>query len=346
VESDLSLVLDCLGLDAWTLGDYAVARSRCEEALSLIRSAGAPAWVEIQTLYHQGLIAYAQMQFAEAESWNSQSLKLAEDAGELTGISRALTGLARVAHQTGDYGHARVLFERGVAKRREFGEPRGLVETLVSQGQLLLDTGDFLQAHALLEESITTSYERGDRQGIILALEAFASLAALTNQPEQAFRLVGAAKQLRARHNFPLAPTGRAQLKRRLEVLQKTVSEHTASELKSAGRVLSLEDAVALAHTTGAGEARYRSDRARGVSKPTRVLTAREHQVALLVGQGLTNRQIAERLVITERTAGAHIEHILRKLGYETRTQIGVWAAAHANSTDSSDEGEGEQIES
>lgn len=48
-----------------------------------------------------------------------------------------------------------------------------------------------------------------------------------------------------------------------------------------------------------------------------------------LVGQGLTNRQIAARLVITERTAGAHIEHILDKLGFTSRTQIGVWVAGN-----------------
>jgi DNA-binding NarL/FixJ family response regulator len=58
-------------------------------------------------------------------------------------------------------------------------------------------------------------------------------------------------------------------------------------------------------------------------------LTQRQHAVALLVGQGSTNRQIAERLVITERTAGAHIEHILDKLGFSSRTQIGVWVAGN-----------------
>jgi non-specific serine/threonine protein kinase len=46
-----------------------------------------------------------------------------------------------------------------------------------------------------------------------------------------------------------------------------------------------------------------------------------------LIGQGLTNRQIGEMLVVAERTAATHIEHILGKLGFGSRTQIGVWAA-------------------
>jgi DNA-binding NarL/FixJ family response regulator len=51
--------------------------------------------------------------------------------------------------------------------------------------------------------------------------------------------------------------------------------------------------------------------------------------VAALVAEGLTNGQIAEELVITQRTVAAHIEHILNKLGFASRTQVGVWAAEH-----------------
>ncbi len=54
-------------------------------------------------------------------------------------------------------------------------------------------------------------------------------------------------------------------------------------------------------------------------------LTPRQLEVAVLVAQGLTNRQIAERLVVTERAAAAHVEHILNKLGVGSRTQIAVW---------------------
>jgi non-specific serine/threonine protein kinase len=60
-----------------------------------------------------------------------------------------------------------------------------------------------------------------------------------------------------------------------------------------------------------------------------RQLTLREREVAALIAQGRSNRQIAERLVITERTVAAHVEHILNKLGFGSRTLIGVWAAEH-----------------
>jgi DNA-binding CsgD family transcriptional regulator len=54
-------------------------------------------------------------------------------------------------------------------------------------------------------------------------------------------------------------------------------------------------------------------------------LSRREHEVAGLVAEGLTNRQIAERLFISERTAQNHVQHILTKLGFATRSQIAAW---------------------
>ena len=54
-------------------------------------------------------------------------------------------------------------------------------------------------------------------------------------------------------------------------------------------------------------------------------LTRRERKVAELVGRGLTNREIAQRLVLSERTAQNHVQHILTKLGLANRTQIAAW---------------------
>jgi DNA-binding CsgD family transcriptional regulator len=56
-------------------------------------------------------------------------------------------------------------------------------------------------------------------------------------------------------------------------------------------------------------------------------LSAREFQVARLVAAGMTNRQIAERLVLSPKTIAAHVEHILTKLGAGRRAGIAAWAA-------------------
>src|SRR5256712_13640760 len=78
--------------------------------------------------------------------------------------------------------------------------------------------------------------------------------------------------------------------------------------------------------------------RERGLALPTQVarrpargpLTVREREVAKLIADGLTNREIAERLVISERTAESHVERIMAKLVMHTRTEIAAWMAAAA----------------
>jgi DNA-binding NarL/FixJ family response regulator len=55
-------------------------------------------------------------------------------------------------------------------------------------------------------------------------------------------------------------------------------------------------------------------------------LTRREREVAAHVAQGLTNKQIAALLHISERTAESHVQHILGKLGLANRTHIATWA--------------------
>lgn len=70
----------------------------------------------------------------------------------------------------------------------------------------------------------------------------------------------------------------------------------------------------------------------RSLSQVLAPLTRREAEVAELVSEGLGNREIAARLVISPRTAETHVEHILGKLGFRTRTQIAAWVVARKDS--------------
>jgi DNA-binding NarL/FixJ family response regulator len=71
--------------------------------------------------------------------------------------------------------------------------------------------------------------------------------------------------------------------------------------------------------------------RGRGVEEePWRPLTTREFEVARLVADGLTNGAIGEALHLSPRTVGAHVEHILAKLGFTRRTEIAAWVASMA----------------
>jgi DNA-binding NarL/FixJ family response regulator len=76
----------------------------------------------------------------------------------------------------------------------------------------------------------------------------------------------------------------------------------------------------------GADQLAQSFDRGR-VAEPWHPLSEREFEVAGLVAAGLTNRQIADQLVLSPKTISAHITHILTKLGAARRAEIGAWCA-------------------
>jgi non-specific serine/threonine protein kinase len=105
----------------------------------------------------------------------------------------------------------------------------------------------------------------------------------------------------------------------------------------AAGRGMTLEQAVAFAledsqsgRPSGEGAGAKPKERKltplQAAKRKYGGLTAREREVATLVARGLSNRAIAEELVVTIRTVEAHVTHILRKLGFDSRAQIAAWA--------------------
>jgi non-specific serine/threonine protein kinase len=94
----------------------------------------------------------------------------------------------------------------------------------------------------------------------------------------------------------------------------------------AAGQALSLEQAVAEALEGSATAAPPPAAAPPAPGAGRFGLTPRERDVAALVARGLTNRRIAAALVISERTAMKHVEHILDKLGFASRVQVAAWA--------------------
>jgi DNA-binding NarL/FixJ family response regulator len=63
----------------------------------------------------------------------------------------------------------------------------------------------------------------------------------------------------------------------------------------------------------------------------TSPLSSRELEIVDFVAQGLTNREIAQRLIISSRTVESHVDHIKAKLGFNRRTRIVAWVLERAN---------------
>ncbi len=313
----LADALDELGLVGWARADFGLAREVLGEALGLARALGLRQ-LEGRCAYHLGLVMYEQGDFVAAKEWHTQSLAVAHELHDPLAEARAFYGLGQLAYRRGDLALARSLHERGLARRREVGEPWGMALALVGLGQVSIDEGDLSRAGELFAQSLSLSRELGDRHGLARSLEGLAAVSSAHGQYERALRLAAAAATLRDMGAAPLSPTEAALLERRLAAARNALGHHSRAALATEASGWSIDDAIALA-LSGADD-----------GSPGRTgdpLTARQQEVAVLVGQGLTNRQIAERLVITERAAAAHVEHILDKLGVGSRAQIAAWAA-------------------
>jgi non-specific serine/threonine protein kinase len=159
----------------------------------------------------------------------------------------------------------------------------------------------------------------------VRAIETAASLLAHA-RPEGTLQVLGAAQRMRAELGAAPWPLERARVERSLQVAQGRLGSGASTVALAAGEVLRVERAVRVAlDLLDSLEASNPSSRA-----ASEILTAREQDVAELVARGLTNRAIAQALVISEGTVRAHVEHILNKLGVRSRREV----AEHLRSTD------------
>jgi len=217
--------------------------------------------------------------------------------------------------------------EESLVLRRHIRERFELAYSLDALGLVATAEGHHAEARAALREGLCLRQELGDRWGIAQSLESIAALAAAGTQPQRALELAGLAAGIRENIGGQLTPMERAMLDHWLVPLRRVLGEDATTLAWEAGRATPVGQAVerGLA-ATEAPPTRANRRRSHPQEQVT-VLSPREQEVAALLAHGLSNRQIAERLVVTERTVATHIEHILDKLGFASRHQVGAWAA-------------------
>ncbi len=236
-------------------------------------------------------------------------------ANDPAGLALALLYAGLEAQFTGRVEAARDLFDEGLTTCRELGFR--LLAARLSQllGIARVDLGDFSGARAALKDGLLAAIDLGDRWIVPIGLTGFAGLAARTARPRLALRLPGSASAYSESNQFSVPKPNQATLDRWLAPVRNSLGA-AADRVYSEGCSLSLEQAVASALANEPEETRP--------TGPS--LTPRELEVATLAAQGLTNREIASQLYLSVRTVEVHVDHILTKLGFHSRTQLAAWA--------------------
>jgi len=315
---DQAYALYWLSRMAYWQGEYGLARRLADHSLTVLRELGEDVlagWV----LSLLGSINTYAGDDERARACFEEVLTTTDD-DELR--RDAEMGMAELLMQSGDLAAARDHLERCLASA-EAPEVRWQITT----GMLFLAMvdffdGEFVRARRLVVEVLELYRQLGNPYAASGALYAAAGLAVAAGDPERALRLCGAAAAERTAIRAPLAPRWQALAQTAVvDPARAAVGPERADAAWAAGARLSLDEAVAYALSDSPASL-VRADRTAG---DVRLLTRREREIALLVARGMTNRQIANQLVIAERTVEGHVERIRAKLGVRSRTGVAVW---------------------
>jgi len=283
------------------------------------RKAGQPVW-----LSHSLSMASIAEHMAADHASGSRLLEEAERVtGGLDDLPTKLTLLqARALNGffMGDLDGVKAASSEGVSLSREAGDLYTLEVWLVNLAIAALSAGQLDQSEPLLAEALRIAHEIDDRAAQFWLVGAQGFRAAASGQPQLAAQLLGASAQLQTRVGASTNPIMAALLSRAKESATAALGPARFEAQFERGTRYTREAAITLA-LRGSGDTAEEAPR-NAWSGP---LGKREAEVARLVAEGLSNKQIGARLFISERTVENHVHNILNKLGFNSRAQIASW---------------------
>jgi DNA-binding CsgD family transcriptional regulator len=312
--------------------DYVRARLVLEESLTLCERAGEERHTLALVLGRLGLAAFGEGQTLQAREYLEQALALFRELGDAFHEANVLIYLGEVTRFEGQAEQAEPLYLEAWRRYQELGHAWRAAMALGNLGCVARARGDFPRAVALNTEALLTNvYRQGSKEHIYGQLIEFGGLALQLGEPNLSARLYGSAEVFHETYGVSLNPADLADYERDLTIFWSQGEKAHLQAAWEEGRTLSLAQAVALVE---AFHQAIQAARPAEVTTPPSSasladLTAREVEVLRLVAQGLTNKQIAQQLVISPKTVNRHLESLFRKLGVTSRAAATRVAVAH-----------------
>lgn len=311
-----------VGLVRMFRGDFATARRLIDESLAAAERSEAEersaAGVGLHSRFVLGWLQLAGGDALQARD----SMAFVVEAMRAT-IARPLVALpllllAEAQLDLGDIDEAAaVLDDAGSA-----AESRKLTWILGRAGmvraKLRVRQGDFAGAESLVHEAFTQVRDADDQMGLVDGLELLAAIATELDSHKEGVRLWAAAESRRAELSYARFPVDVPGHDASVAGARAALGADEFAVAWGEGAKLSIEDAIAYA-------ARGRGERKRP-SMGWASLTPSELDVARLVGEHLSNPEIAARLFVSRATVKTHLVHIFAKLGVDSRSKLAAEA--------------------
>ncbi|HEX6509840.1 MAG TPA: LuxR C-terminal-related transcriptional regulator [Chloroflexota bacterium] len=278
----------------------------------------------------------------EAERLLEEALRLRQQLQDRRGAANIRTRLARIALTGRDYERGERLGQEALAAYQDVGDDTSATVLLILLGMAAGEQGDTARAVALLHQGRETSSRLQDRRLLLLVSDMVVSWLAGEQAaprgypprvPEQLTVLLGAADAMA--DTIDAVPGGwrKAGMPQAAAELQAHLGTERFEKALGEGRSLSfsqISELVSLVlNEVGEGSAGAESTQREpgGAQRRHFLLSAREEEVLRLVADGLTNKEIARQLIITESTVKTHVSSLFNKLGVDSRAQAVAVAA-------------------
>jgi predicted ATPase/DNA-binding CsgD family transcriptional regulator len=304
-------------------GNWTAARPALEHAITASTRAQDPVQLS-HSLSMASIAANMAGEHAEALDLLAQAQAVADgvdDVATKVGVlqARALNGLFE-----GDFATLKDVSAEGARLSRQAGDLYALHMMNLNLGGAALWTGDLVESKARYLEALPIAYRIDDRIGQYYLLAALAYHAGAAGQAKLAAQLLGASETIREGAGATVMAVMSPVITQATEVAREALGASRFETEFKAGKAMSRDRAVSLA----LGEPARKELVASADRNGHGVLAKREADVARLVADGLSNKQIGARLFISERTVDSHVRSILNKLGFNSRAQIAGWIAS------------------
>ncbi|HEX2993911.1 MAG TPA: tetratricopeptide repeat protein, partial [Anaerolineales bacterium] len=314
----LAFTLGRLGDMATETGDYVQAMAYFREALEIYRELKDTHSTNFILLL-SGWTLMRTGDLKQAQTYLEEALSLAQFSDDKRNLAFSFSGLGEVAIRRGSYERAESLLQQGLRLSRGMGE-RWLTGTLLgSLGWAALRQRDFPRMRSTLKESLEIRLEIADIGGTAWCLEKLGEAACLERQFERSVKIFGAAAALRIPLGSVIDQTDRPEYDRILSGLRSTLGDKAFTALWAEGAAMPVEDVV------GSALSEPESKSTQTDKEKFGGLTAREREVAVLIAQGKSNREIAAAMTVRVKTVETYVTRILNKLDFDSRVQIATW---------------------
>jgi predicted ATPase/DNA-binding CsgD family transcriptional regulator len=303
-----------LGCLATTQGAHAQARALLEEALATYRALGDRFRIAL-VLYELARARWVDQQdILKTKALAEESLALYRAVGAKACSADVLALLAEIALAQGEPIRAREMAEEAVAIFKEVGIAWETARVMTSLAHIAAAQGDLEAARTCYQEGFSLTSKYSDWLMAVI-LEGLAAVVAEQGSPAWAAQLWGAAEALRERLGAPMQPLFRSAYDQAVAGVRSVLGEKTFATAWAEGRALTPKQAFAAQPQPMLPRP---APPARATIAPGG-LTAREVEVLRLLAEGLTDTQIAERLIISPRTVNNHLTSIYSKLEVSSR---------------------------